>query len=46
MKAKGDIDYDALGQREPNNAVFDKASKDFVFKGEQEYKDYSESSTR
>jgi hypothetical protein len=46
MKAEGDIAYDALGQRKPNNAVFDKASKDFVFEGEKRYRDYSDSSTR
>ena len=45
MKAEGDIAYDALEQRKPNNAVFDEASQDFVFRGEKEYKDYSESST-
>ena len=46
MKAEGDIAYDAVGQRKPSNAVFDKASKDFVFEGEKRYRDYSDSSTR
>jgi hypothetical protein len=47
IRAEGNIDYDALGQRKPSNAVFDKASKDFVFEGEMKYtRDYSESSTR
>jgi hypothetical protein len=36
----------SLRHREPFNAKFDKESKDFVFKGEEEYKDYSDSSTR
>jgi hypothetical protein len=31
---------------EPFNAKFDQASKDFVFKGEKKYMDYSDSSTR
>jgi len=31
---------------EPFNAKFDQASKDFVFKGEKRYMDYSDSSTR
>lgn len=50
MEAEGDIDYIALGPGGPPNAKFDKASKDFVFEGEERYtkpyKDYSETSTR
>jgi hypothetical protein len=45
VKAEGDIDYDALRQREPANAKFDQASQDFVFQGEVKSKDYSDSST-
>jgi hypothetical protein len=46
MEAQGDIDYVAFGPGGPPNAMFDEASKDFVFPGEGPSKDYSETSTR
>jgi hypothetical protein len=39
LEDEGDIDYIAFGQSDPDNARFDEASKDFIFKGEKKFSD-------